>query len=44
MTPEHISNKYNQWCNVEYNIDELKEGFAFDENSQQNKNGKNYTY
>ena len=37
MTPEEIFNEYNQRCDIENNIDELKEGFAFDQNSQQNK-------
>lgn len=37
MTPEEIFDEYNQRCDIENNIDELKEGFAFDENSQQNK-------
>ena len=36
LTPEEIFNEYNQRCDIENNIDELKEGFAFDQNSQQN--------
>jgi len=36
LTPAEIFNDYNQRCNVENKIDELKEGFAFDENSQMN--------
>lgn len=37
MTPEEIFHNYNQRCDMENNIDELKEGFAFDQNSQQNQ-------
>jgi hypothetical protein len=37
LTPEEIFNEYNQRCDAENNIDELKEGFAFDQNSQLNK-------
>ena len=37
MTPEEIFNDYNKRCDVENNVDELKEGFAFAQNSQQNK-------
>jgi len=36
LTAEEIFNDYNQRCNIENKIDELKEGFAFDENSQIN--------
>jgi hypothetical protein len=36
LTAEEIYNDYNQRCNVENKIDELKEGFYFDENSQIN--------
>ena len=37
LTAEEIFHDYNQRCNVENKIDELKEGFAFDQNSQRNK-------
>lgn len=37
LTPEEIFNDYNRRCDIENNIDELKEGFAFDQNSQRNK-------
>jgi hypothetical protein len=37
MTPEEIFNDYNKRCDIENNIDELKEGFAFSQNSQRNK-------
>jgi hypothetical protein len=37
LTPEEVFTEYNQRCDVENNIDELKEGFAFAQNSQQNK-------
>lgn len=36
LTAEEIFNDYNQRCNVENKIDELKQGFFFDENSQIN--------
>jgi hypothetical protein len=36
LTAEEIFNDYNQRCNIENKIDELKEGFSFDENSQIN--------
>lgn len=36
LTAEEIFNDYNQRCNVENKIDELKQGFAFDQNSQIN--------
>lgn len=36
MTPPEIFDEYNQRCNVETGIDELKNGFAFSENSQLN--------
>jgi len=36
LTYEEIFHDYNQRCNIENKIDELKEGFAFDENSQIN--------
>ena len=37
LPPEEIFHDYNQRCDVENKIDELKEGFAFDQNSQLNK-------
>ena len=37
MTAAEIFHEYNQRCDVENHIDELKEGFAFDQNSQRNK-------
>ncbi|WP_434579372.1 IS1380 family transposase [Thermoanaerobacterium thermosaccharolyticum] len=37
MTPTEIFHEYNQRCDIENKIDELKEGFAFDQNSQRNK-------
>lgn len=37
LTPEEIFNEYNVRCNIENKIDELKEGFSFDKNSQQDK-------
>ena len=37
MIPEEIFHDYNQHGDIENNIDELKEGFVFDQNSQQNK-------
>ncbi len=38
LTPEQIFfHEYNQRCNIENKIDELKEGFYFDQNSQTNK-------
>lgn len=37
LTPEEVFHDYNQRCDIENNIDDLKEGFAFDQNSQQNK-------
>jgi hypothetical protein len=33
LTPEEVFHDYNKRCDVENNIDELKEGFAFSENS-----------
>ena len=36
LTAEEIFNDYNQRCNIENKIDELKEGFAFDQNTQIN--------
>lgn len=36
LTAADIFTDYNQRCNVENKIDELKEGFAFDKNSQIN--------
>lgn len=36
MTPTEIFDDYNQRCNIENKIDELKQGFAFDKNSQTN--------
>lgn len=37
MTPEEIFHEYNQRCDIENKTDELKEGFAFNQNSQRNK-------
>ena len=37
MTATEIFHDYNQRCDIENKIDELKEGFAFDQNSQRNK-------
>jgi len=37
MPAEEIFHEYNLRCDIENKIDELKEGFAFDENSQKNK-------
>jgi hypothetical protein len=37
LSPAEIFNEYNQRCDVENKIDELRDGFAFDQNSQQNK-------
>lgn len=37
LSPVEIFNEYNQRCDVENKIDELKDGFAFDQNSQQNR-------
>lgn len=37
LTAEEIFHEYNQRCDVENKIDELKEGFAFDQNSRRNK-------
>lgn len=37
LTAEEIFNDYNQRCNIENKIDELKEGFAFDQNTQINR-------
>jgi len=37
MTPTEIFYEYNQRCDIENKIDELKEGFAFSKNSQRNK-------
>jgi hypothetical protein len=36
MTATEIFHDYNQRCYIENKIDELKEGFAFDQNSQRN--------
>ncbi|MFA6753476.1 MAG: IS1380 family transposase [Bacilli bacterium] len=36
LTAEEIFSDYNQRCNIENKIDELKEGFSFDQNSQIN--------
>lgn len=36
MTAAEIFHDYNQRCDIENRIDELKEGFAFDQNSQRN--------
>jgi hypothetical protein len=36
LTPAEIFEDYNQRCTIETNIDELKSGFAFSENSQIN--------
>jgi len=36
MTVTEIFHDYNQRCDIENKIDELKEGFAFDQNSQRN--------
>ena len=38
LTPAEIFVDYNQRCTIETNIDELKSGFAFSENSQINYN------
>lgn len=37
LSATEIFNEYNQRCCIETKIDELKEGFAFDSNSQHNK-------
>ncbi|MDW7657292.1 MAG: IS1380 family transposase [Bacillota bacterium] len=37
LTAEEIFHEYNQRCDIENKIDELKDGFAFDQNSQRNK-------
>jgi len=37
LTPVEIFHDYNQRCDIENKIDELKEGFAFDQNSQRNQ-------
>lgn len=37
LSGEEIFHDYNQRCDVENKIDELKEGFAFDQNSRKNK-------
>lgn len=37
LTAEEIFHEYNQRCDTENKIDELKDGFAFDQNSQRNK-------
>lgn len=37
LTPEEIFHDYNQRCSIETKIDELKEGFAFDNNSRRNQ-------
>lgn len=36
LTPEEIFHEYNQRCDVENKIDEVKEGYAFSENSMLN--------
>ncbi|MTI60232.1 MAG: IS1380 family transposase [Firmicutes bacterium] len=36
LTAEEVFHDYNQRCNIENKIDELKQGFYFDENSQTN--------
>jgi hypothetical protein len=36
LTPAEIFHDYNKRCNIENKIDELKQGFAFDKNSQIN--------
>jgi len=36
LTPVKIFDEYNQRCNIGNKLDELKEGFAFDKNSQIN--------
>ena len=36
LTPAEVFEDYNQRCTIETNIDELKSGFAFSENSQIN--------
>ena len=37
LSMQEIFDDYNKRCDVENKIDELKEGFAFDENSRRNK-------
>ena len=37
LSAEEIFHEYNQRCDIENKIDELKEGFSFDQNSQRNK-------
>ncbi len=37
LTPEELFHDYNQRCSIETKIDELKEGFAFDNNSRRNQ-------
>lgn len=37
FTTEEIFHEHNQHCDIENKIDELKEGFVFSQNSQQNK-------
>lgn len=37
LNATEIFHDYNQRCDIENRIDELKEGFAFDQNSQHNK-------
>lgn len=37
LTSVEIFHDYNQRCNIENKIDELKQGFAFDQNSQLNQ-------
>lgn len=37
LSAVEIFHEYNQRCDIENKIDELKEGFAFDENSQKDK-------
>ena len=37
MTPKEIFSDYNVRCNMENKIDEFKEGYSFDKNSQQDK-------
>ena len=37
LSAEEIFHEYNQRCDIENKIDELKDGFAFDQNSQRNR-------
>jgi len=37
LTAEEVFFDYNQRCDIENKIDELKEGFAFDQNSRRNR-------